>query len=148
MIKHLPLLAIALASPLTASAQARKDVPLPTAQGVFPNISGAVWVGNTLYVSGWLDPDLETHADSKSQTLGLYTSLQTFLESQKVSLGDVVFVRAYIGTEAAHAGYSAAYNQVFSVYPNKPAHTLLEVVLPAARRGALIEVDVIVARPT
>jgi len=148
MIKHLPLLAIALGGPLTASAQERKDVPLPAAQGVFANISGAVWVGNTLYVSGWLDPDIDAHPDSKSQTLALYTSLQTFLESQKVSLGDVVFVRAYIGTEASHAGYSAAYNQVFSAYPHKPAHTLLEVVLPAAKRGALIEVDVIVARPT
>ena len=147
MMKRLSLLAVMLIGPLTASAQTRKDVPLPTAQGTFPNISGAVWAGNLLFVSGWLDPELETHTDSKSQTLGAYKDLEKFLESQKLTLGDVVMIHAYIGSEADHAGYSAAFNETFADVPNKPAHTLLDVVLPAARRGALVEIDVIAVRP-
>lgn len=147
--KHLGLAALALIVPLAASAQGRKQIPLPPAQGTFPNISGAVWAGNLLFVSGWLDPDLKTHTDVKSQTLGAFKDLQKFLESQKLSLGDVVMIHAYIGSEADHAGYSAAYNEIFGAdQPNKPAHTLLQVVLPAARVGALVEIDVIAARPT
>lgn len=148
MIKHLAVGAIALIGPLTASAQERKQVPLPATQGTFPNVSGAVWAGNLLFLSGWLDPDLETHTDIKSQTIGVYKDIEKFLVSQKLTLGDVVMVHAYIGSEADHVGYSAAYNEIFGAVPtNKPAHTLLQVVLPAARHGALVEIDIIAVRP-
>jgi enamine deaminase RidA (YjgF/YER057c/UK114 family) len=147
MIKHLPLVAIALMGPLGASAQARQQVPLPPAQGSIPNMSGAVWAGNMLFVSGWLDPNLESHPDTKSQTEGAYKDLQKFLESQKLTMGDVVMIHAYIGSEAGHVGYLAGYDEFFGAdQPNKPAHTLLQVVLPAARRGALVEIDVIAVR--
>jgi len=146
MIKRLSLLALALIGPLTASAQARKQIPLPAAQGTFPNISGAVWAGNLLFLSGWLDPDLETHTDIKSQTIGVYKDIQKFLESQKLTLGDVVMIHAYIGSAAGYDGYRAAYAQFFGGQPNKPAHTTLQVVLPAARRGALLEIDLIAVR--
>jgi enamine deaminase RidA (YjgF/YER057c/UK114 family) len=144
----LSLVAVVLIGPLTASAQERKQVPLPAAQGVIPNMSGAVWAGNLLFVSGWLDPDLETHTDTKSQTEGVYKDLKKFLESQNLTLGDVVMIHAYIGTEAGRAGYRAGYDEFFGAdQPNKPAHTLLEAVLPAAPRGALVEVDIIAVRP-
>ena len=69
-IKHLSLLAVVLIGSLTASAQKIKRVPLPASQN--PSnadlpISAAVWNGDTLYVSGWLDPDIKTHADTTSQ---------------------------------------------------------------------------------
>src|ERR1700683_3195827 len=69
-IKHLPLLAVALIGTLTASAQTTKQIPLPASQN--PSnadlpISAAVWAGDTLYVSGWLDPDMKTHNDTTSQ---------------------------------------------------------------------------------
>ena len=147
MIKHLPLLAVLLIGPLTASAQARKQVPLPPAQGIIPDVSGAVWAGNILFVSGWLDPDLQTHTDMKSQSVGVFNSLQKFLESEKLTLSDVVMVHAYIGSEAGYEGYRAAYAQFFGDLQNKPAHTTLQVVLPAARRGALVEIDLIAVRP-
>jgi enamine deaminase RidA (YjgF/YER057c/UK114 family) len=147
MIKYFCLLAAVLIAPLTASAQDRKQIPLPPNQGTNANISGAVWAGNMLYVSGWLDPDLDKHTDTKSQTVGIYQDLQRFLESQKLTLGDVVMIHAYIGTEAGYAGYAAGYEQFFGAdQPSKPAHTRLQVVLPAAKRGALIEVDVVAMR--
>jgi enamine deaminase RidA (YjgF/YER057c/UK114 family) len=147
MIKHVPLVVLALIGPLTAAAQARKQIPLPAAQGILPDVSGAVWAGNILFVSGWLDPDLETHTDLKSQSVGVFKSLQEFLEAQKLTLGDVVMIHAYIGSVAGYDGYRAAYAQFFGDQPNKPAHTTLQVVLPAARRGALVEIDLIAVRP-
>jgi enamine deaminase RidA (YjgF/YER057c/UK114 family) len=100
-------------------------------------------------VSGWLDPDLETHTDVKSQTVGALKSLQTFLESQELTLRDAVMIHAYIGSEAGRDGYSAGYAEFFGPnQPNKPAHSVLQVVLPCARRGALVEIDLIAVRPT
>jgi hypothetical protein len=74
MIRHLPFVAVALMVSLTASAQTTKRIPLPLSQNPrnadLP-IAAAVWAGDTLYVSGWLDPELKTHQDTKSQTEGL-----------------------------------------------------------------------------
>jgi len=63
--KHVPLVALALIGPLTAPAQDRKQIPLPPAQGILPDV------------------------------LGVFKSLQEFLEAQKLTLGDVVMIHAY-----------------------------------------------------
>ena len=157
-IKHLPLLAVALIGSLTASAQTTKQIPLPASQN--PSnadlpISGGVWAGDTLYVSGWLDPEMKAHTDTKSQTVGLIKDIQEFLESQKLTLGDVVMMRVYLGADPAKdgrtdfAGMTAGYSQFFGTkdQPNKPARTTLQVVLPAGVRGALVEIDLIAVRP-
>jgi len=158
MIKSLGLLAIALMASVTASAQARTEIPLPPSQNpsnaVLP-ISGAVWEGNTLYVSGWLDPDMKAHTDTKSQTVGILADIQKFLESQKLTMGDVTMVHVFLGTNPAAngqpdvAGMTAGYTQFFGTkdQPHKPARTTVQVVLPAASRGALIEIDLIAVRP-
>jgi enamine deaminase RidA (YjgF/YER057c/UK114 family) len=120
----------------------------PPAQGVLPNMPGAVGPGSLLFVRGWLDPDLETHTDVKSQTVGALKSLQTFLESQELTLGDAVMMHAYVGSEAGRDGYSAGYAKfVGPDQPNKPARSVLHVVLPAAKPGALVEIDLIAVRP-
>jgi enamine deaminase RidA (YjgF/YER057c/UK114 family) len=157
-IKHLSLLAVALIGSLTASAQTAKRIPLPASQN--PSnadlpISAAVWAGDTLYVSGWLDPDMKTHTDTTSQTVGLLKDIQKFLESQKLTLGDVAMMHIYLGGDPAKegkmdfAGMMAGYSQFFGTkdQPNKPARTTVQVVLPAAGLGALIEIDLVVVRP-
>jgi enamine deaminase RidA (YjgF/YER057c/UK114 family) len=143
---------------LTASAQNAKRIPLPASQNPrnadLP-ISAAVWAGDTLYVSGWLDPDLKTHPDTTSQTVGIIKDIQKLLESQNLTLGDVVMMRVYLGGDPAkggkadYAGMMAGYSQFFGAkdQPNKPARTTVQVVLPAGDRGALIEIDVIAVRP-
>lgn len=157
-IKHLPLLAVALIGSLTALAQTTKQIPLPASQNPANSdlpISAAVWAGDTLYVSGWLDPDRKTHTDTKSQTVSLIKDLQKLLESQKLSLGDVVMMRVYLGGDPAKggkmdfAGMMAGYTQFFGTkdQPSKPARTTVQVVLPAAASGALIEIDLIAVRP-
>jgi len=156
-IKHLPLVAVVLMGSLTASAQKLKQIPLPLSQN--PSnadlpISGAVWAGDMLFVSGWLDPDMKTHTDTTSQTVGILKDIQKFLESQKLTLGDVAMVRVYLGGDPAKdgkvdfGGMTAGYSQFFGTkdQPNKPARTTLQVVLPAATRGALVEIDVVALR--
>lgn len=158
MLKHLPLVAIVLIASTTASAQDTKRIPLPASQN--PSnadlpISGAVWAGDTLYVSGWLDPDIKTHPDTESQAVGLLKDIQKFLESQKLTMGDVVMMHVYLGADPAkdgkmdYAGMMAGYKQFFGTkdQPNKPARTTVQVVLPAGARGGLIEIDLIAVRP-
>lgn len=150
-------MAVALFVPLTASAQNITRIPLPPSQNPrnadLP-ISGAVWAGDTLYVSGWLDPDIKTHPDTTSQTVGILKDIQKLLESQKLTLGDVVMMRVYLGADPAkgdkmdYRGMMAGYSQFFGTkeQPNKPARTTVQVVLPAADSGGLVEIDVIAVR--
>ena len=57
-------------SAIAAAAQAPTRIPLPN-NSPFP-ISQGVWVGNTLYLSGTLDPDFSKAPakDTKAQTVG------------------------------------------------------------------------------
>ena len=154
----LPFVAVALMVSLTASAQTTKRIPLPPSQNPrnaeLP-IAGGVWAGDTLYVSGWLDPDIKTHPDTQSQTVGIFEDLQKLLESQKLTLGDIVMMRVYLGADPAKAGkmdfegMMAGYSQFFGTkeQPNKPARTTVQVVLPAGAHGGLVEIDLIAVRP-
>jgi enamine deaminase RidA (YjgF/YER057c/UK114 family) len=155
--KHLSFLAVAFLVPLTVSAQSTKQIPLPASQnpsGRDLPISAAVWAGDTLYVSGWLDPDRKTHTDTTSQTVGIIKDMQKLLESQHLTLGDVVMMRVYLGNNPATGGkpdfdgMMAGYTQFFGTkdQPNKPARTTVQVVLPAAESGALIEIDLVAVR--
>jgi enamine deaminase RidA (YjgF/YER057c/UK114 family) len=151
MIKILGCLSISLIVTSEASAQARREIPLPPSQnptGAVLPIAGAVWIGNTLYVSGWLDPDMKAHTDAKSQTVGILDDIKKLLESQGLSMGDVVMLRVYLGGELGKpdaAGMTAGYTQFFGTkdQPHIPARTTLQVVLPAAVRGALVEMDLV-----
>jgi len=123
--------------------------PLPT------GTSAGVWAGDTLYLSGALDPDLKTNHTTESQTVGLLKYFQKVLESQNLSLGDVVMMRVYLGGDPARdgkmdfEGMMAGYKQFFGTkeQPNKPARTTLQVILPAGARGGLVEIDIVAIRP-
>ena len=158
MIKHLAVLAVSLMMSATGSAQTTTQIPLTASQNPtnadLP-FSQAVWVGDTLYVSGWLDPDRKTHTDTKSQTVGILEDMQKFLVSQNLTLGDVVMMREFLPSDPARdskvdlLGARAGYAQFFGTkaQPSKPASTAVQVVLPSAGSGALMEIDVIAVRP-
>ncbi len=141
-----PVAVTAEAQSTSAANGAPRGTPLPT------GTAAARWAGNTLYVSGALDPDIATHPDMTSQTVGLITYLEQLLESEHLSLGDVVMLRVYLGGELGKpdfGGMMAGYKQFFGTkeQPNKPARTTLQVVLPAGARGGLIEMDLVAVRP-
>jgi enamine deaminase RidA (YjgF/YER057c/UK114 family) len=149
------ILAIWFLVSLPTSAQTRKEVSPPNSSRPLPNgTSAAVWAGNTLYVSGSLDPDIKSHTDTESQTVGVLKFLEQVLKSQNLTLGDVVMMRVYLGGDPAKGGkmdfdgMMAGYTQFFGTkdQPNKPARTTVQVVLPAGVRGALVEIDLIAVR--
>jgi enamine deaminase RidA (YjgF/YER057c/UK114 family) len=92
---------------------------------------------------------------AKSQTVGTLKFLQKLLESQHLTLGDVVMMHVYLAADPAKDGkmdfdgMMAGYSQFFGTreQPNKPARTTVQVVLPAGVRGALVEIDMIAVRP-
>lgn len=116
--------------------------------------SQAVWAGNTLYVSGSLDPDMKLHTTTEQQTVGLLNYLKKFLDKEGLTFGDVVMVRVYLGADPAKEGkmdfigMQTGYKQFFGTpeQPNKPARTTVQVVLPAADAGALIEIDLVAVK--
>lgn len=153
------VIAAAIVAFLPAALGAQKPVriPLPASQnpsGAELPIAGAVWAGNTLYVSGWLDPDKSTHTDTESQTVGILRDIERFLETQKLTLGDIVMMHVYVGTnpatpgQADYKGMMAGYSQFFGTkeQPNTPARTTVQVVLPAGSRGGLVEIDLVAFR--
>jgi enamine deaminase RidA (YjgF/YER057c/UK114 family) len=145
--------ALALA-PLAVPAQSTLiRVPLPNGS-TFP-ISQGVWVGNTLYLSGMLDPDLgkTTVRDTKTQTIGAIQNIQKALAGQKLTLGDVVMMHVYLAPEPAtgkmdFAGFMSGYSQFFGTkeQPNKPARSAMQVAALAAPTG-LVEIEVIAVKP-
>jgi enamine deaminase RidA (YjgF/YER057c/UK114 family) len=105
-------------------------------------------MGRRHAVCEWMaPPGPEGTNDTTSQTVDLLKDLQKFLESQKLTLGDVVMMRVYLGANSAKdgradfAGITAGYSQFFGTREqhDKPARTTLQVVLPSGARGALAQ---------
>ncbi len=150
-------IALAAAALLLATAsvpgQSVTRIPLPNG-ATFP-ISQGVWAGNTLYLSGMLDPNAGKGpaTGTKTQTIGAIESIQKALSAQKLTLGDVVVMHVYLAAEPASgnmdfAGFMAGYTQFFGTkdQPNKPARSAMQVA-GLALPGALVEIEVIAVKP-
>lgn len=140
----------------TASAQVKHI------QNLNPGgIAEAVWVGDTLYVSGQL-PNPTKPADRATNTPAVwgntneqadsaFQKVQTALKAQGLGMGDVVMMRVYMVAapdgKLDFAGMNAAYNKYFGTadQPNKPARTTVQVAA-LVTPGALLEVEVQAAR--
>jgi enamine deaminase RidA (YjgF/YER057c/UK114 family) len=127
-------------------------VPLPNSN--FP-ISQGVWVGNTLYLSGMIDPAVSKGPpeNTETQTTHVLEAIKGALKAQKLSLGDVVLMHVYLAGDPAHdgkmdfAGFMAAYSKCFgtSDQPNKPARSAMQVAA-LALPGALVEIEVVAVK--
>jgi enamine deaminase RidA (YjgF/YER057c/UK114 family) len=150
------LLALGWAAP--ARAQAVKHVQTANSQ-----IATAVWVGDTLYVSGQL-PSAATPADrgrgtpavwgnTQTQAESAFRKIEAILKEQGLTMGDVVMMRIYMVADPAmdnrldFAGMNAAYAKFFGTadQPNKPARSTVQVAA-LVTQGALLEVEVQAAR--
>jgi enamine deaminase RidA (YjgF/YER057c/UK114 family) len=126
-------------------------------------IAQAVWVGDTLYVSGQTaspvtpaDPAKGTPAvfgDTKAQSLNVFSKIESRLKEQGLAMGDVVMMHVYLvgdraaGNKLDFQGMNAAFGQFFgtAAQPNKPARTTVQVA-SLASPTALVEIEVIAAR--
>ena len=126
-------------------------------------IASAVWVGDTLYLSGQL-PSAVTPADrekgtpavygdTKTQAANTFGKIEALLKEQGLGMGDVVMMHVYLVGDPANggkmdfAGLNAAYGQFFGTkeQPNKPARSAVQVA-GLAIQGPLVEIEVIAAK--
>ncbi|HVI54959.1 MAG TPA: RidA family protein [Luteibacter sp.] len=163
MLKRLifaPLLLIA-AMPGSAADVVRHKIPNST----FP-ISAAVEVpaGKTLvFLSGAVPPVADTAApkdtpaaygDTRTQTIGVLTSIDKQLKGMGLSLGDVVKMQVFLvgdpakGGKMDFAGFMAGYTQFFGTpaQPNLPSRSAMQVA-GLASPNFLVEIEVTAVRP-
>jgi enamine deaminase RidA (YjgF/YER057c/UK114 family) len=126
-------------------------------------IASAVWVGDTLYVSGQMaspvtpaDPAKGTPAvygDTEAQTMSALTKIQNLLKEQGLTMGDVVMMHVFMagdpnnGGKLDFAGMMKSYTKFFGTadQPNKPARSAMQVAALVAPWG-LVEIEVIAVR--
>ena len=114
-------------------------------------IANAIWVGDTLYLSGQLPASFT--GDTKTQTISTLNVIQAILKEQALGMGDVVQMRVYLvgdpaqGGKLDFAGMNEAYKQYFGTkeQPNKPVRATIQaaaLVVP----NALVEIEVVAVR--
>lgn len=157
----LALLLAAAVAPVFASDVVRHKIP----GSDFP-ISAAVEVpaGKTLvFLSGVVPPvadakaakgSLEAYGDTKTQTIGVLTSIDKQLKGMGLAMGDVVKMQVFLVGDPAKggtmdfAGFMAGYTQFFGTkeQPTLPSRSAMQVAALAAP-GFLVEIEVTAVRP-
>jgi enamine deaminase RidA (YjgF/YER057c/UK114 family) len=155
-----PLLLMAVA-PAFAADVVRHKIPNST----FP-ISAAVEIpaGKTLvFLSGAVPPVADTTApkdtpqaygDTRTQTIGVLTSIDKQLKGMGLSLGDVVKMQVFLvgdpakGGKMDFGGFMAGYTQFFGTpaQPNLPSRSAMQVA-GLASPNFLVEIEVTAVRP-
>lgn len=149
------------ATPGFAADVVRHKIPNST----FP-ISAAVEVpaGKTLvFLSGAVPPVADSTApkdtpqaygDTRTQTVGVLTSIEKQLKGMGLSLGDVVKMQVFLvgdpakGGKMDFAGFMAGYTQFFGTpaQPNLPSRSAMQVA-GLASPNFLVEIEVTAVRP-
>lgn len=154
-------LLIAATAPVVASDVVRHKIP----GSDFP-ISAAVEIpaGKTLvFLSGVVPPvadasapkgSLQAYGDTKTQTVGVLTSIDKQLKGMGLTMGDVVKMQVFLvgdpakGGKMDFAGFMAGYTQFFGTkeQPKLPSRSAMQVAALAAP-GFLVEIEVTAVRP-
>ncbi|MCM3880278.1 MAG: Rid family hydrolase [Vicinamibacterales bacterium] len=153
---------LALSSVVNAQLAVAQQ-PVRRIQPATAAIATAVWVGDTLYVSGQLPNPITpadttkgmpaVYGDTKTQTDSALRKIETILKEQGLAMGDVFMMHVYLaadpslGNKMDFAGMMASYTQFFgtAAQPNKPARSTVQVAALVAA-GALVEIEVIAVR--
>jgi enamine deaminase RidA (YjgF/YER057c/UK114 family) len=145
---------MALAAMLPARGQITR-IPFPPAIARKYRISEGVWVGKTLYLSGALSPSLDTPTpgNTETQTAGALGAIKNTLKKQKLAMGDIVMMHAYLMGDPANGGkmdfdgFMAGYAGFFGTktQPDLPARSTYQVVA-LAEPTALVEIEVIAVK--
>ncbi|MGC4029493.1 MAG: RidA family protein [Steroidobacteraceae bacterium] len=126
--------------------------------------SSSVWAGDLLFLSGTLGETKVPEGapagtpatvvgDTAAQTRSVLTRIQKSLEEQGLTLGDVVQMNVFLAGDSKldgkmdFNGMNTVYREFFgtAAQPNKPARSTVQVA--ALALGALVEIDVVAARP-
>lgn len=151
------LAALLLIAGISTSGAMAADIERTAAPGGFP-ISTVVSVpsdATTYYLSGAVPPKLEdgtTARSTEDQTVGILNSIKDTLESQGLTMGDIVKMQVYLVADPDlgkmdFAGFMKGYAQFFGpeAETNLPARSAFEVKALAFPEW-LIEIEVIAAK--
>ena len=116
----LTALALAGTTDLTAQERTYYDGRSPAdGDGVLP-FSGAVRVGNVVYLAGslGLDPGQQVPATPEAEARNVLTNIQNTLESAGMTMDDLVMVQVYASDVADYDAFNSVYRTFFtSEYP-------------------------------
>jgi len=160
-----PILIASLLAATTTPALAADVVRHKIPNSTFP-ISAAVEIpaGKTLvFLSGVVPPvsdanvpkdSPQAYGDTKTQTVGVLTSIEKQLKGMGLSMGDVVKMQVFLvgdpakGGKMDFAGFMAGYTQFFgtAAQPNLPSRSAMQVAALASP-NFLVEIEVTAVRP-
>jgi len=160
----LALAALACTAPAAVAADTSRGVEIQRNGAPNAPFSSSVWAGDLLFLSGTLgDTGVPPGApagtpavalgDTATQARAVFTRIQKALAEQGLSLGDVVQMNVFLVGDPRldgkmdFAGMNGVYREFFGTeaQPAKPARSTVQV--QALAFDALIEVDVVAARP-
>ena len=125
----------------------RQIIETDRAPGAIGIYSQAVRAGNTVYLSGQIPLDPKTGelvgATAADQAGRCLENLAAVCEAAGATLGDAVKLTVYLTDMAAFASVNDVYESFFESDP--PAR--VAVAVAALPRGALVEIDAVVAVP-
>lgn len=134
------------------------DNPFPIALAV-ETAPGVTLVHHSGMTPSPANPDAEPGTgfywgDTKTQALSVFQRMEQSFESLGLSMGDVIKLTVFLvgdpekGGAMDFGGFMEAYTQYFGTeaQPNLPARSAVQVA-GLARRGMLVEVEAILARP-
>ena len=109
--------------------------------------SQGILVDNTLYVQGVIALDPKTNklleGPIEIQARRVFESIKAIVTKAGFSMADVVKVTAFLSNLEDYPKFNADYGEYFMADP-APVRTTVQAKMPF---GALVEVDVIAARP-
>jgi len=108
-------LASLIASPLAAQQQRRYIEPRSATDSTAPPFSGAVLVGNTLYLSGTigLDANRQVPSTAAAEARLVLDNVKGSLEAAGMSMDDLVSVQIYCSDVAHYDAFNAVYRTYF-----------------------------------
>jgi len=118
------------------------NAPKPVAR-----YSQGILVDNTLYVQGVIALDPKTNrlveGQIDAQARRVFESIRSIVEKAGMTMADVVKVTAFLSNLSDYPVFNAVYGEYFKTDP-PPVRTTVQALMPF---GALVEVDVIAAKP-
>lgn len=116
-ITAISLLVVFVLAPMALSADERSYVRPSLPDGDGPPFSGAVKIGDTLYLSGdiGLDENRQVPATAKAEAKLLLDGIQATLKSAGYTMDDLVTVTVY----CSDVKYYEDFNQIYRTYFSK-----------------------------
>lgn len=112
------MLLLAMVVSTTVHAQASRTVidGRSAADGNIPPYSGAVLVGDTLYIAGALgtDENLEVPDDPADETRNVMNAIQRTVEAAGFTMDDIVSVQVYCTDLSLYQAFNDVYRTYFS----------------------------------